>query len=143
MLIKFQFQFQFQASLTIASSKPNSGHEKGSNQKIVMQINKESSNDTWTIKCYECKGQHIFEDCEQFTRSNVNNSLLMVKKVKVCFGCLLQGQKLNVYIKNVFVRAKTVCRFIITCYIRIRSLSLQKVQQEKFKINKKVVQQIF
>jgi len=49
-----------QAFLTTGSSEPNSRHEKGLNQKTVIQITKESSKDTGKIKCYERKGQHIF-----------------------------------------------------------------------------------
>jgi len=45
-------------------------------------------------------GQHILEECEKVTKSDVSNRWLMVKKLKVCFGCLRQGHNLTLCKKN-------------------------------------------
>ncbi|KAM8711998.1 hypothetical protein ACLKA7_012506 [Drosophila subpalustris] len=83
------------ATLATASSKQHGKGDQRSNQKTLMQTSTDAPHKMEQNGCFKCKGNHILEKCESFSKETIEDRWTLVKKAYLCYGCLRQGHSLK------------------------------------------------
>ncbi|KAL7737020.1 hypothetical protein ACLKA6_008873 [Drosophila palustris] len=83
------------ATLATASSKQHGKGDQRSNQKTLMQTSTDAPHKIEQNGCFKCKGNHILEKCESFSKETIEDRWTLVKKAYLCYGCLRQGHSLK------------------------------------------------